>query len=248
MLRFVSEKGYPGKKMFINIILDVSGSMGKYCESITKVFNTFVGELKRENAYKNAFISVLKFNTEVEEVLPYTPLGEVKEIDTIERLNGGTDIGKALLKGIENTQAELARSKAEDKHYYSPFVLLITDGVSNAGHGAGADVKKVIVQNFETACKQTVELFEKEGWLFQVMCLENQEDDEQDVLKALKELERITPFVGSYQDGQSVEFQVKRLFEMYKISLGMVSYSSYEDQIDLYERMRREWCYGRKGN
>lgn len=213
---FLQTKNYPGKRIFFNVLIDVSGSMRVYCKDITHFLNNFVKELKAQNAYKGAQISVLKFNTEVTELLPYTPLKELETIEEISGLKGGTDIGKALLHGIEHSQKEIEKAQQEHKGYDAPFVLLITDGVSNAGWGAKPKEQEEVAANYDKACAKAKQLHRDEDWLFSVMRLENVSDEDCDEEKELEELKRITTHVVNYEKGQPMDLQVKRVFDIFK--------------------------------
>lgn len=215
-MSFVSVKGYAAKRIFFNVLIDVSGSMRVYCKDITHFLNEFIKELREQREYKEAKISVLKFNTEVTELLPYTALSEIDILDEISELQGGTDIGKALLKGIECSQREMERAQQEAKSYEAPFVLLITDGVSNAGWGAKQMQQEAVAQNFDKACAKAKRLHGDEDWLFLVMRLENASDPDCDEKKELEELKRITTHVVNYEKGQPMDSQVKRVFDIFK--------------------------------
>ncbi len=214
--RFVREKNYlESRKSCVSILIDISGSMKAYYSEIHRILKAFIKYLKESEKYKDAVvINIFLFDTDVDEKVIYKPLNELTEKDLeipMEEMGGGTDIGKVLLTAIANTERfiEERRMKAG---VYKPFLLVITDGKSNAGLGATEDGRLAITKNFEEACEKINQL---KKWVLQVIKLDAESESHKENDEELEELKRLTQLVDVVTKGDEFNIYIDNVFAVF---------------------------------
>ncbi|WP_250122397.1 VWA domain-containing protein [Chroococcidiopsis sp. CCMEE 29] len=110
------------------LLLDTSGSMqGEAINALNDGLRTFKHQLNQDNlAKKRVEVAIITFNTEVAVVQDFVTSDEF-EPPTL-AAEGLTQMGAAILQGLEMIEARKAQYRAHGVAYYRPWVFLITDG------------------------------------------------------------------------------------------------------------------------
>ena len=140
------------RRLPVYLLLDVSGSMtGEPIESVKNGMQTLHSALRRDPyALESAFIGVVTFSTEVQQVVPLTEVATFQP-PTISA-SGGTSLGGALKKVTECANAEVQKSTAEEKGDWKPLVFLMTDGYPTDDVDKGLDVFRQYKWGTVVAC------------------------------------------------------------------------------------------------
>ena len=107
----------------IYLLVDCSESMkGKLIETIYKIIDSLISCMKQDEDMQLLSISVIIFSTDVQQIVPLTPVYEFKMPEL--KTGGEKSLGRALgfLRDCVNTE------KWSDKKINHPIVLLFTDG------------------------------------------------------------------------------------------------------------------------
>lgn len=110
------------------LLLDTSGSMqGEAINSLNEGLQIFKQELDRDNlAKKRVEVAIVTFNSEVEVIQDFVTADDF-EPPTL-TAQGLTQIGTAILQGLEMIEARKQMYRANGVSYYRPWIFLITDG------------------------------------------------------------------------------------------------------------------------
>lgn len=118
------------KKININCIIDMSGSMDSIIKTARKGFNTFLNEQKESNNEIN--MSLLFFDTSF--YMPYKNVS-IKDVKKVTKktyyANGGTALYDAIGKMIDDYLDQLGETPKQERADKTLFVIL-TDGEENA--------------------------------------------------------------------------------------------------------------------
>jgi len=116
------------KPIYIQILLDKSGSMSSCVEDTITSFNKFIKEQKALPDSENVLVTLVQFDTEYEVNYSNLKLTEVPELNTTNYVpRGGTNLYQSLEKLIDNTESViecLTEGTRPDKTLY----VVITDG------------------------------------------------------------------------------------------------------------------------
>lgn len=133
------------RKLPVYVIVDTSFSMrGKPIEQINMGFKEMIGKLKKDPVLiETLHLSIIEFNTYARQILPLTPVWEVK-VKTLEA-KGRSNMGAAFQLLNERMQHEIKKDNVEKeiKGDYKPIVYLLTDGApSDAWKNRLKELKK----------------------------------------------------------------------------------------------------------
>lgn len=174
------------RRLPVYLVLDTSGSMyGEPIEAVKNGVQTLISTLRSDPyALETAFISIITFNTNAQQVTPLTELASFQQ-PTIDA-GGCTALGGALELLAQKIDAEVTKTTAEQKGDWKPLVFLMTDGEPTddithglaefrkrktgmvvacaAGTGANTNTLKQITENvvsLDTADSATIKAFFK---------------------------------------------------------------------------------------
>lgn len=174
------------RRLPVYLVLDTSGSMyGEPIEAVKNGVQTLISTLRSDPyALETAFISIITFNTNAQQVTSLTELASFQQ-PTIDA-GGCTALGGALELLAQKIDAEVTKTTAEQKGDWKPLVFLMTDGdptddithglaefrkrktgmvvACAAGTGANTNTLKQITENvvsLDTADSATIKAFFK---------------------------------------------------------------------------------------
>lgn len=174
------------RRLPVYLVLDTSGSMyGEPIEAVKNGVQTLISTLRSDPyALETAFISIITFNTNAQQVTSLTELASFQQ-PTIDA-GGCTALGGALELLAQKIDAEVTKTTAEQKGDWKPLVFLMTDGEPTddithglaefrkrktgmvvacaAGTGANTNTLKQITENvvsLDTADSATIKAFFK---------------------------------------------------------------------------------------
>ncbi|MBQ3682975.1 MAG: VWA domain-containing protein [Succinimonas sp.] len=116
------------RRLPVYLLLDTSGSMyGEPIEAVKNGLNVLLSALKSDPyALETAYISIITFNSKVEQIVPLTEINAVTEPSLT--ASGCTEMGHALSKVAECISNEVVKTSAEQKGDWKPMVFIMTDG------------------------------------------------------------------------------------------------------------------------
>lgn len=116
------------RRLPVYLLLDASGSMmGEPIEAVKSGMQTLHSALRKDPyALESAYISVITFSNDVQQVVPLTEVAQFSPPSI--SAGGGTALGGILSKVTQCAQAEIKQSTAEEKGDWKPLVFLMTDG------------------------------------------------------------------------------------------------------------------------
>ncbi|HOX52021.1 MAG TPA: VWA domain-containing protein [Fibrobacteria bacterium] len=118
------------RRLPVYLLLDTSGSMiGEPIEAVNVGLQTMLSALRTDPmALEAAYLSLVTFDSTVQEILPLTPLDEVV-LPPIEcPKSGATMLGAALARIEEKVAAEVRKTTPDQKGDWRPLLFLLTDG------------------------------------------------------------------------------------------------------------------------
>ncbi len=118
------------RRLPVYLLLDVSGSMrGEPIAAVNEGVTTLI-ETLRMNPYalETAYISIITFNNDVQQVVPLTELYKIQSYVFDAKL--GTYLGKALKFLHSKIADEVIKNTNDCKGDWKPLVFIMTDGRS----------------------------------------------------------------------------------------------------------------------
>ena len=116
------------RRLPVYLVLDTSGSMsGEPIQAVENGMQMLVSALRQDpQALESAFLSVITFDSNVNQVVPLTELASFQ----MPPLNAGgsTELGAALTLVSNCAKSEVAKSTPDKKGDWRPLVFLMTDG------------------------------------------------------------------------------------------------------------------------
>ncbi|NME70121.1 vWA domain-containing protein [Flammeovirga aprica] len=117
------------RKLPVYLLLDVSTSMmGDPIEAVKNGLKTLVTGLRQDPyALETAYLSIITFNHQAQQVVPLTELTDFQE--PVLEARGQTALGAALDLVSEKIDEEVIRSSPTQKGDWKPLVFIMTDGL-----------------------------------------------------------------------------------------------------------------------
>ena len=118
------------RRLAVYLLIDTSGSMhGEPIESVNIGLRTLISSL-RQNAYarESIHISIVTFDSIVNEVLPLTPLSSLQLPEITCPKSGGTFLGEGLEVIFKKVQNDFVKSSADNEGDWKPVLLVMSDG------------------------------------------------------------------------------------------------------------------------
>ena len=132
------------RRLPVYLLLDNSGSMmGEAIEEVKNGVQVLASTLRQDPyALETAFISVITFNTEAEQVVPLTDLVSFQPPDITAQ--GTTSLGAALKLVSEKINSEVMTTTPDRRGDWKPLIFLMTDGAPTDDWQSGmAELKKI---------------------------------------------------------------------------------------------------------
>lgn len=172
------------RRLPVYVLLDTSGSMmGEPIEAVKNGMQLMLSSLRQNpQAIETAFLSIITFDSTVQQVVPLTDLSSFQIPDI--QASGTTAMGGALELLSQCIDNEVASTTAESKGDWKPLVFIMTDGIPTdntqqgidaikqrhtaiivacaAGNGADTSILKQITENvvsLDTADTQSISQF-----------------------------------------------------------------------------------------
>jgi hypothetical protein len=140
------------RKLPIYLLLDTSGSMhGEPIEAVKNGVEMLVSTLRNDPyALETAYLSVITFNTNAQQLVPLTEL-EQFQTPVIEA-RGCTALGEALTLLADCIDTEVAKTTAEQKGDWRPLVFIMTDGLPTDDLSQGLEAFRSRKTGMVVAC------------------------------------------------------------------------------------------------
>ncbi|MDD3589719.1 MAG: VWA domain-containing protein [Thermoguttaceae bacterium] len=140
------------RRLPVYLLIDVSGSMlGEPIEAVKNGVQILHSALRRDPyALESAYISVITFSTEVQQVVPLTEVAMFQPPNI--SASGGTALGAALKKVTECANSEVHKSTPEEKGDWKPLVFILTDGVPTDDVSKGLEIFREYAWGAVVAC------------------------------------------------------------------------------------------------
>ncbi len=132
------------RRLPVYLVLDNSGSMaGEPVEAVKNGVKVLASTLRQDPyALETAFISVITFNTEAEQIIPLTDLVTFQPPDM--KAQGITSLGAALKLLTQKIKDEIVKTTPERKGDWKPLIFIMTDGGPTDDWQAGlAELKQI---------------------------------------------------------------------------------------------------------
>ena len=126
-------------KQEIVIVMDKSGSMGTSRDDVIGGFNTYIGDLKKDESI-DANLTFVLFDDNVHKLYSGKKLSQVDNLCTKSyNPNGGTALNDAVMEAIEDVDARVKGLKCSKKDKPQVLVIVFTDGQENGSRKYTAD-------------------------------------------------------------------------------------------------------------
>ncbi len=140
------------RRLPVYLLLDTSGSMsGEPIEAVKNGVQIMISSLRQNpQAIETAFISVITFDSNAQQIIPLTDLATFQMVDL--KASGVTALGEALKLVSLKIDAEVAKTTTEQKGDWKPLVFIMTDGIPTDDWQAGLNEFSKRKTAFTVAC------------------------------------------------------------------------------------------------
>jgi uncharacterized protein YegL len=116
------------RRLPVYLLLDTSGSMsGDPIEAVKSGLQLLITSLRQDPyALETAYISVITFSTQAQQIVPLTELSQFQAPDI--SASGVTAMGESLVLLADCVRREVQKGTAEQKGDWKPVVFLLSDG------------------------------------------------------------------------------------------------------------------------
>lgn len=118
------------RRLLTYICIDTSGSMrGEPIEAVNSGLHALMSSL-RQNPYalESVHLSITTFDSQIQTVLPLTPLGQVVLPEIVCPESGATFLGGVLEHIVVAVKRDRIMGTAEQKGDWRPILIVLTDG------------------------------------------------------------------------------------------------------------------------
>jgi uncharacterized protein YegL len=140
------------RRLPVYLLLDTSGSMsGEPIEAVKNGVQVMISSLRQNpQAIETAFLSIITFGTDAQQVIPLTDLASFQMVDI--KASGVTALGEALKLVANKIDTEVAKTTTEQKGDWKPLVFIMTDGIPTDDWQIGLQEFKKRKTAFTVAC------------------------------------------------------------------------------------------------
>lgn len=138
------------RRLPVFILLDTSGSMrGEPIHSVNVGVQAMLGALRQDPyALESVWLSVITFDVDAREILPLTPLDQVRLPEITVPQSGATFMGAALELLIDRVDKNVKKTTADAKGDWRPMLFVMTDGSPADLHAFKEAVAEIKKRNF----------------------------------------------------------------------------------------------------
>ena len=140
------------RRLPVYLLIDTSGSMyGEPIESVRNGLQSLLSSLRQDPyALETAFLSVIEFNTQANQLVPLTDLMSFQAPELTP--SGVTALGEALTLLADRLNTEVKKTTMEDKGDWRPLVFIFSDGASTDDLQKGIEALKKVKTGIVVAC------------------------------------------------------------------------------------------------
>ena len=138
------------RRLPVYILIDTSGSMkGEPIESVKVGLADMIATLRLDPyALETACISIITYNSKVEQIVPLTPLEDLQLPDIAVPESGATFMGAALDLLCERYDVEVNTGSKEQKGDWMPLLFVLTDGKPSVLQAYNEAIEKIKKHQF----------------------------------------------------------------------------------------------------
>ena len=140
------------RRLPVYLLIDTSGSMyGEPIESVRNGLQSLLSSLRQDPyALETAFLSVIEFNTQANQLVPLTDLMSFQAPELTP--SGVTALGEALTLLADRLNTEVKKTTMEEKGDWRPLVFIFSDGASTDDLQKGIEALKKVKTGIVVAC------------------------------------------------------------------------------------------------